>query len=83
MTDPTLMDVLDTRDELQIELTGLLLAESGVPDDVVEELSSVAVLHDHVELLLSLNNLNHSLRLASPSLRLASSHGSGMKALRK
>ena len=56
MADARLMDVLDAADELEVELAGLFLGKSGVPYDVVEELSAVAVFHDHVEFLLGLND---------------------------
>ena len=57
MTHAALVDVLDARDELEVELAGLLLRQPSVPDDVVEQLTATAVLHDHVELLFSFNNL--------------------------
>ena len=56
------MDILNTRNELQVEFTSLFFGESGVSDDVVEELASIAVLHDHIELFLCLDDfvqLNH------------------------
>lgn len=56
VADSTLMNVLDTRDELQVELAGLLFREPGVSHDVVEELTAVAVLHDHVQLFFGLND---------------------------
>lgn len=56
MADSTLMNVLNTRDELQVELAGLLFREPGVSDDVVEELTAIAVLHDHVQLFFGLND---------------------------
>ena len=57
VTHAALVDVLDARDELEVELAGLLLRQPSVPDDVVEQLTAAAVLHDHVELLFSFNNL--------------------------
>ena len=62
MAHTALMDILNTRNELEVELASLFLGESGVPYYVVEELASVAVLHDHVELFFSLDDfvkLNH------------------------
>ena len=52
------MDILNTRNELQVEFTSLFFGESGVSDDVVEELASIAVLHDHIELFLCLDELD-------------------------
>mmetsp|Transcript_29514 Transcript_29514/g.44879 ORF Transcript_29514/g.44879 Transcript_29514/m.44879 type:complete len:236 (-) Transcript_29514:48-755(-) len=57
MADAALVDVLDARDQLEVELAGLFLAETGMADDVVEELASIAVLHYHVELFLGLDDL--------------------------
>ena len=56
VADSTLVNVLDTRDELQVELAGLLFGEPGVSDDVVEELTAVAVLHDHIKLFFGLDD---------------------------
>ena len=56
------MDVLDAADELEVELTGLFLRQSGVTHDVVEELATVAVLHDHVQFFFCFDDfveLNH------------------------
>lgn len=52
-----LVNIFDTGYELEIKLASLFFRESGVPYDVVEELTPIAVLHDHVELLLCLNDL--------------------------
>jgi hypothetical protein len=57
VTDTALMDIFNTRNELQIKFTSLFLGESGVPHDVVEQLSAIAVLHDHVELFFGLDDL--------------------------
>lgn len=56
MTDTRLVDILDTRDKFEVELAGLLLGETRVSHDIVEELSTVAVFHDHVQLFLSFND---------------------------
>ena len=39
--------------ELKVKLAGLLLGEPGVPDDVIEQLAAVAILHYHVQLFFS------------------------------
>ena len=44
------MNILNTWDELKVELAGLLFRKSGVSDDIVEELTTVTVFHDHVKL---------------------------------
>lgn len=56
MTNATLVDVLNARDELEVELASLFLGQSSMSDDVVEEFPSVAVLHDHEQLFLSLDD---------------------------
>jgi len=52
-----LVQVLDARDQLLVELARLLLLQTRVPHDVVEQLAAVGVLHDHEELLLGLDDL--------------------------
>jgi hypothetical protein len=56
MADSTLMDVLNTRNEFEIEFAGLFLAQTSVPDDVVEQLASVGILHDHKQLFFGLDD---------------------------
>ena len=56
MANAALMDVFNSRNQFEIELAGLLFGESSVPDDIVKQLTTVCVLHDHIELLLCLNN---------------------------
>ena len=57
MADARLVDILDAGDKFEVELAGLLLGESRVSDNIVKELATIAVLHDHVEFFLSLNDL--------------------------
>lgn len=57
MADAALVNVLNARDELEVELACLLLGQPRVPDDVVKQLAAAAVFHDHVELLFGFNNL--------------------------
>lgn len=57
MAHSALVDVLDTGDELEVEFAGLLLREPSMPDDVVEQLATTAILHDHVKLFFSFNYL--------------------------
>ena len=57
MANARLVDILDARNELEVELASLLLGKSGVPDDIIEQLTAIAVLHDHVQFLFGLNNL--------------------------
>jgi len=52
-----LVHVLNSRDDLLIELASLSLVEFDVLHDVVEELTARGVLHDEVELLRSLYDL--------------------------
>jgi hypothetical protein len=51
------VQVLDARNQLLVELARLLLLQTRVPHDVVEQLAAVGVLHDHEELLLRLDDL--------------------------
>jgi len=57
MTDSTLVNVFDSRNQFKVELAGLFLSKPGVSHDIIKEFSTVCILHDHIELLLSLNNL--------------------------
>ena len=57
MADATLVQVLNSADELPIKLGCLLLVEARISDDEVEELAAVGVFHDHEQLLLRLNDL--------------------------
>lgn len=50
------MNILDPRDKLREEFTGLAFFDSGILDDVVEELSSVRIFHDQIKLLMSLDD---------------------------
>ena len=56
VADSTVMDVLDTGDELKVELACLLLRKPCVLDYVVEEFTTVTIFHDHVELFFGFNN---------------------------
>ena len=47
MADATLVQVLDSTDELPIELGCLLLIQACISDDKVKKLASVRMLHDH------------------------------------
>lgn len=51
----TLVDVLDAGDQFKVKLAGLLLRQPGVPNDIVEQLSAVAVFHYHIEFFFSFN----------------------------
>jgi len=55
--DAVLVDVVDACDDLLHEGDGLLLAESLVLDDVVEELAALCVLHDEVDVGFGLDDL--------------------------
>ena len=57
MANAGLVDILDTRNQFQVKLARLLLAKSCMPNDVVEQFSSIAVLHDHVQFFLRLDDL--------------------------
>jgi hypothetical protein len=48
------MDVLNARDKFKVELASLLLRKSITLDNIVEQLATIAVLHDHV---IQLNNI--------------------------
>jgi hypothetical protein len=57
MDDVELVQVLNPRNDLLVELAGFFVGELGVLDDVVEELPAAGVLHDQVELLGGFNDL--------------------------
>ena len=57
MDDVELVKVLNSSDDLMKELESLRLFYSLVLDDVIEELSSISILHDQVKLLWRLNDL--------------------------
>jgi len=52
------VQVLDATDQFPIKLGCLLLIQSRISDDKVEQLAAVSVLHNHKELLLCLDNLS-------------------------
>lgn len=56
VTDATLVNVLDTRDQLLIHAAGCLLVQALVRHNVVKELSILAVLHDQEKLTFSFND---------------------------
>jgi hypothetical protein len=68
MADSTLMDIFNTGNEFKVKFAGLFLGESGMPHDVVEELSPITVLHDHVQLFFSLNDLVKLNNIGMPDL---------------
>ena len=51
------MNVLDSGQNLCVQLAGLLLFQSTILDDVLEELSPRAVLHDEVEIVVVFDHL--------------------------
>lgn len=57
MADATFVKVLDTADELPVELGSLCFIEARISDNEVKKLTSVGVFHDHEQFLLSLNDL--------------------------
>ena len=57
MTNTTLVEVLNTTDELPVEFGSLFLIKTSISDDKVEKLATVGMLHDHEELLLSFDDL--------------------------
>ena len=57
MANTTLVEVLNTTDELPVEFGSLFLIKTSISDDKVEKLATVGMLHDHEELLLCFNNL--------------------------
>lgn len=57
MAHPTLIEVLDPRNEFLVKFTSLLLRKPLVGNYVIKELSSVTVLHYHKEVLLCFNYL--------------------------
>ena len=57
MADPTLMDVLNSAYELLVDAYRSFLVQALVLHDVIEKLTIDAVLHDQVQLRLSLDYL--------------------------
>ena len=56
MHDVQLVKILHSGDDLVKEFEGLRLLNTLVLDDVVEELASIRILHDKIELLWRLND---------------------------
>ena len=57
MADTWLVNVVDSCNDLLVDAHSCFLVESLVLDDVVEELAIGTVLHNKVQLRLSLNDL--------------------------
>ena len=56
MDDVELMEVFNTSDDLVEEFEGLRLLNTLVLHDIVEELTSIRIFHDQIELLWRLND---------------------------
>ena len=69
MADPTLMDVLNSAYELLVDAYRSFLVQALVLHDVIEKLTIDAVLHDQVQLRLSLDYLvsNRKIKLCQYS----------------
>ena len=57
VTDTAFVQVLNSGYQLPVEFRRLLLGKPGVSNDVVEQLASIGVLHDHVQLFVCFDNL--------------------------
>ena len=57
MANATLVNVLNTRDDLLEELAGLLFLQLFAFNDVLKELATQRILHDQKQLARSLDNL--------------------------
>lgn len=57
MAHTALVQVLNSRYQLPVESGGLLLLESSISHNEVKQFTSIGMLHDHEEFLLSLNDL--------------------------
>jgi hypothetical protein len=57
MAHSTFVQVLNASDQFAIEFGSLLFSESGVSDNIVEEFTSIGILHDHEEFLFCFDNL--------------------------
>ena len=58
MANTTLVEVLNTTDELPVEFGSLFLIKTSISDDKVKKFSSISMLHDHKELLLCFDDLD-------------------------
>ena len=57
MNDAKFVNVFDTRQNLGVHLAGLLLLQSPILNDVLEEFTTRAVLHDQVQVVIVFNHL--------------------------
>ena len=57
VTNTTLVEVLNTTDELPVEFGSLFLIKTSISDDKVEKLATVSMLHNHEKFFLSFDNL--------------------------
>lgn len=60
MADPTLVNVLNARNDLLVNPDCCLLVQALVLNDVIKEFPVAAVLHDEVQFSLSFNDLVQS-----------------------
>ena len=57
VANATLVEVLNTTNELPVEFGSLFLIKTSISDDKVEKLATVSMLHNHEKFLLSFDNL--------------------------
>ena len=58
MANATLVQVLNSADELPVEFGCLLLVQACISDDKVKKLATVGMLHNHEKLFLCFNDLS-------------------------
>ena len=60
MNDAKFVNVFDTRQNLGVHLAGLRLLQSPILNDVLEEFTTRAVLHDQVQVVIVFNHLKRA-----------------------
>lgn len=56
MTDTALVQVLNSADQLPVELCSLLFVEASITDNEIEQLATVGMFHNHEKFLFCLND---------------------------
>ena len=57
MAHATLVKVLDAGNELAVKLSRLLFGQARVTHDIIEELATICIFHDHEKLFLCFDDL--------------------------
>ena len=60
MTDTALMQVLNSADQLPVELCSLLFVKASITDNEIEQLATVGMFHNNEKFLFCLDDLQQS-----------------------